>query len=58
MYGNKGYISQVRSDELAAEKITLVRNILNNMKIKAFYLWGRLILSKKVFFDRKWLWNN
>ncbi|OWO79771.1 hypothetical protein B5C26_19875 [Photorhabdus luminescens] len=38
VYGDKGYILQVLSDELAVEEITLVKNIRNNMKIKDFYL--------------------
>ncbi len=51
VYADKGYLSQALCDELAAEGITLVTNIRNNMKAKALSLWDRLMLRRRFLIE-------
>ncbi|MBC8950110.1 transposase [Xenorhabdus sp. TS4] len=51
VYGDKGYLSQALCDELAAEGITLVTNIRNNMKAKALSRWDRLMLRQRFLIE-------
>ncbi|BBR38376.1 transposase [Aeromonas veronii] len=51
LYGDKGYISQALSDELAAKGVTLITGHRKNMKPKVHSLFDRAMLSKRFIIE-------
>lgn len=51
LYGDKGYISQALSDDLAANGVTLITGQRKNMKPKALSFFDRAMLSKRFIIE-------
>lgn len=51
LYGDKGYISKVLSDELFDKGVELITTVRKNMKKKFISLWDRAILKKRFIIE-------
>ena len=51
LYGDKGYISQAMTDDLAQEGLTLVTGQRKNMKAKELSFFDRAMLSKRFIIE-------
>mgnify|MGYP000856709512 FL=1 len=51
LYGDKGYISQALSDDLAQEGVTLITGQRKNMKAKELSFFDRAMLSKRFIIE-------
>jgi hypothetical protein len=50
-YGDKGYISQSLTEELAAQGVTLITGKRKNMKAKVISVWNKIMLSKRFIIE-------
>lgn len=51
LYGDKGYLGKVLSDELWEKGVELITNVRKNMKKKAISLWDRAMLKKRFIIE-------
>jgi Transposase DDE domain len=51
LYGDKGYISQSLTEELAAQGVTLITGKRKNMKAKVISVWNKIMLSKRFIIE-------
>ncbi len=45
LYGDKGYVSSLLSDELFEQDVGLITNVRRNMKPRAIALWDKIMLK-------------
>ncbi len=51
LYGDKGYVSSLLSDELFEQDVGLITNVRRNMKTRAIALWDKIILKKRFIIE-------
>ncbi len=47
LYGDKGYVSSLLSDELFEQDVGLITHVRRNMKPRAIALWDKIMLKKR-----------
>ncbi len=51
LYGDKGYVSSLLSDELFEQDVELITNVRRNMKTRAIALWDKIMLKKRFIIE-------
>ena len=51
LYGDKGYVSSLLSDELFEQDVGLITHVRRNMKPRAIALWDKIMLKKRFIIE-------